>query len=401
MNTRRVSVISANSLDLDDTSQYGSDVMIPNDIASQLEARKKNKPKRVLLEPVIALYFAAWVPSVALIQQYIYWRVARDKNLTQDASHTEVVQHACRDQNLTSVQQKILLDVQDDVADWLVYLDLSGDIPGLFMVMFLGSYANVIGKKFALMLPPLGSLVTCITYMTHNIFNLPMPVLFIGSVVEALSGGYTGMLLASLFYMEDTLDRGQDPAIFALSDISYGIVLGVAEVGMGYFMKYTGFVIPLATLLVLNVLNLIYIAKFVPDIDSSKMDGFQPACCSCSPFYKRREGYLRKLLGVGLLTLVLFSMVYSSKPGLITLYQLNTPFCWDSVRIGHFRGIAYAVSQIAQTVFTVFLIRPLTGEGVFVISCLSLIAMFLWMSFMVTDWSMYIGRSLLSSALCK
>ena len=84
------------------------------------------------------------------------------------------------------------IQVQDKSADLLMRLDLiSGGISVLVNV-FLGSYSDVLGRRFVLLLCLSGHFLRNVTAPVIIYWNLGLPALYSGYVIDGLCGGSSG-----------------------------------------------------------------------------------------------------------------------------------------------------------------------------------------------------------------
>ena len=84
------------------------------------------------------------------------------------------------------------IQVQDKSADLLMRLDLVSGGISILVNVFLGSYSDVLGRRFVLLLCLSGHFLRNVTAPVIIYWNLGLPALYSGYVIDGLCGGSSG-----------------------------------------------------------------------------------------------------------------------------------------------------------------------------------------------------------------
>ena len=98
--------------------------------------------RKIIIEPAFALFYAFHISSLSLTSQYTYYAIGERYNLSaynmgQNSSSEEECKTgvgAQRNSTYYHLQQK----AQAETARFNMYIDLMTEIPGLFVMMFMG-----------------------------------------------------------------------------------------------------------------------------------------------------------------------------------------------------------------------------------------------------------------------
>ncbi|XP_056417810.1 solute carrier family 46 member 3 [Hyla sarda] len=293
-----------------------------------------------LVEPVMAIYCFASFVSYPLMQQYVYQRFWQDEfNSTvyydDNISHCETNQS-----NPNYVHQK---EVQKRASMFSTTLDLSSLIPSLLMALILVSYGDQHGRKASLLLPSIGALITISAYCSVSFFDQPLEILYISSVFSGFLGGFATFIGGCFSYIADIAKDVQKKNIrIAFIDMILGVSSGVAGITSGYIIRAFGFKWSFALPAFLHLLNILYIlfileetvirSEFQQNVLSK--DGFRELFSGVFVLFKNAS--CRKRVTISLLLFAFMSYLFTNfgAVSLFTLYELDSPLCWDPVRIG-------------------------------------------------------------------
>ncbi|XP_078078324.1 lysosomal proton-coupled steroid conjugate and bile acid symporter SLC46A3 isoform X1 [Mustelus asterias] len=294
-----------------------------------------------LVEPVIALYALSGLVNFLLIQQYIYRRIwERETN----SSFVENESNSSCHQNHSDpvyIKQQV---VQEISSHFFMYLTLIQSIPGLIVTFILGTYSDHYGRKLSLLLPSVGALLNSLGTLAVTYFSWPIYVIFIPSTLSACFGGLATLFGGAFAYVADVSSSKQKNVRMALLDTVFGIVGGIGVLSSGYLLRAVGFNWLFLIISLINFVNIIYVIFFLEEsIQVSRDEHGQVS--GCDKFREILSGILilytsssfRKRVLIGML-LFAFSIVVLAEigtSGIITLYELNTPLCWNEILIGY------------------------------------------------------------------
>ncbi|XP_053564453.1 solute carrier family 46 member 3 [Bombina bombina] len=296
--------------------------------------------KFLLVEPVVAIYCFSIFLSLPVMQQYIYSRLWQQEYNSSFISNDSVSNCETNQSSPNFIHQK---DVQKRASIFSTTLDLSSLIPSLIMALILVSYGDRHGRKASLFLPCVGGLLSSSVYFTVSFFSLPLETLYFSSIVSGLLGSFATFLGGCFSYVADIAKDAQKKNIrIAFVDMVLGLSSGVAGIASGYFIKSLGFTWSLAIPALLHLINCLYIVFFLEE--TIKRSEFQQHVFSKEGFKELFSGvYLlfkhsssKNKLVLNLLLFAFMSYLFTNFGAitLFTLYELDSPLCWDSVLIG-------------------------------------------------------------------
>ncbi|XP_040195259.1 solute carrier family 46 member 3-like [Rana temporaria] len=203
-------------------------------------------------------------------------------------------------------------------------------------------------RKVSLLLPSIGGLITVTAYCLVSFFKWPLEVLFLSSVLSGFLGGFATFLGGCFSYIADIAKDIQKKNIrIAFIDIVFGVSSGISGITSGYIITALGFkwsfFIP-AILHILNILNIIFIleetikrAEFYNPVLSK--EGVKELFSRVFLLFKHSSCKKRLTIGLLLFAFMFFLFANFGAVNLFTqwratLYELDSPLCWDPVLIG-------------------------------------------------------------------
>ncbi|XP_028840050.1 solute carrier family 46 member 3 [Denticeps clupeoides] len=292
------------------------------------------------VEPVVAVYSFASFLLFPLVQQYVYRRLWMDlTNSTypsgDDGSRCGV--------NGSSNRSSSHEEVQRAASLFSLHTELFSMVPSLAVTFLLVAYSDQCGRKITIVLPLVGSILYCCSFLAVSFFQLGLNWLIAASVASALFGGIGTMLGGCFSYVADLCQDGQGRTLrIAGVDMVIGLLSGVASISSGYFVRAAGFNWPLFTSALCQFLNLLYAVLVLEESRVPERSG-EVTCRAAARglLLGVRQlfvggGHRRNvLLPVLMVTFALFSFSDIGSMSAITLYELNEPLCWNEVLIGY------------------------------------------------------------------
>ena len=188
--------------------------------------------------------------------------------------------------------------------------------------------------------------------------NLPLWLFYVANVVDGLSGSFCTLFLAAFAYTAD-MTPPDKPRTFgiALAEFSLNIANVASELSVGFLLQNFGFfygsLFPTAFVAFAVLIAFFALPETVPASQRSRSCRLNPVKYfkNVSSFYLT-EGSLRQRAKFCLLLLVLFLYLGSTMDheGILTLYQLNLPFCWSAQQVGVYAAVEEAVTAVLSLV---------------------------------------------------
>ena len=114
--------------------------------------------KNITVEPVVFLYMLGTFLLFSVFQNLLYTNICEDA--TQDVVNgTEVCEHLYDEENAVMLEE-----VQATASTWIKISTACMTVPSIVVDCYLGSWSDLFGRKFTLVLPPLGALFGSIVY---------------------------------------------------------------------------------------------------------------------------------------------------------------------------------------------------------------------------------------------
>ncbi|XP_072020264.1 proton-coupled folate transporter-like [Amphiura filiformis] len=312
----------------------------------------------ITVEPVLMLIVVGFGVMALILPQYLRYRVAIQQNVTLPDS-SNGINGTCVARNTSNPYYVRLQDVQAEVAYWQMIITLSGTLPALFVAPFLGAWSDTVGRKVVLGLNTLGFVCYVTGFLLTYHLMLPIWVIPVSFSFSGLTGGY-GLLNAQAFaYLSDVTNNQNRLLRIAILQGSLSIVVGVAQIGIGYLIRDYGYGPPLWMACIAICMALLYIiipSLLIETVDrtskraenrndklwSSFIDGIE----DLKLLFENNNRLRRWRLGLLYLIDFMREILERSTP-LVIVYALGPPFCWSSVLVSGYTLILLFGSALA------------------------------------------------------
>uniref|UniRef100_A0A8D0L426 Lysosomal proton-coupled steroid conjugate and bile acid symporter SLC46A3 n=1 Tax=Sphenodon punctatus TaxID=8508 RepID=A0A8D0L426_SPHPU len=309
--------------------------------------------KVLVVEPVIFIYVFAYSLSSPLQQQYIYRRLWEETNNSSYIDGSNISHCEINQSNPTYIKQK---DVQEKASLFAMEMDLTGSVLSLLVAFVLVANGDRHGRKISLVLPSMGALVFNAFFSVLSYFSMSLSILFVAAFVCSLFGSMATFLGGGFAFVADLCSNERQKTVrIAVLDLIFGFVSGLGGLSSGYFIKSIGFTWTFVTVSLLNVVNILYITLCLGE--TVRVSEFQQraAATSCSErlkemfsgvymLFKAASCKKRTLIFVLLSTFMAYFFAIMGGASLFTLYELDSPLCWDEVYIGYGAAASTTVS---------------------------------------------------------
>ena len=218
-------------------------------------------------------------------------------------------------------------------------------------------------------------------------FDLPVPWLLIPNFAEGILGFSEGFRMGCFSILSDVTTSQNRSFRMTILESVYVITGGVTNLIIGYLINDTGFLLPYAFTGVVQVINIIVIIFFIPELVQKPREEEPRDFISCVHFkrvaqllkgeivqgktlqprsterildansyshilcFTNEKVYLYCSLFTGgkmqlyllLFGFLIFRLLFGGRSSVETLYQLNTPLCWNSIKIGTYFNIIKSI----------------------------------------------------------
>ncbi|XP_033745332.1 proton-coupled folate transporter-like [Pecten maximus] len=319
----------------------------------------------ICIRVVVTILFVIGLEGGGLTKnQYVYSWIEKNTNSSStvfNSSHgniTTASQDPCGG-NISAGNEK---KDQSLASMWLLYFSLCEHGIAVPMVLLYGSYSDYLGRK------PL-MIVSCVGYCMQYIMksfivykNLPLTYFFIPYSWTGLCGGHYPFYLAMMASVADKTSNNKKRVFgIAIVETMIGVGKSSAQVGTGYFIKSFGYMYPMIAVAGLFAVCLLIIPFGIADTRATRSTKHVTLLVHIKKIFGMFFSKSHVMSGsvftfnMALITFFLLYMAASDSSTLGTLYQLRSPFCWDSTKIGWY-GFG---TDILQYVFSLFVVKCL------------------------------------------
>ncbi|ELU08284.1 hypothetical protein CAPTEDRAFT_189189 [Capitella teleta] len=296
-------------------------------------------------EPVMFLLGLAYVAFTQFNQQYLHYRIQRDSQLPrwiQDASASSTDDDnsgACG----TGSNGSVLFNIQTEISSETAYLSskialFRGFFP-IFFSLVICSLTDTVGRRFGLLLPTLGALLNMITYLIVEYLQAPLEWLYLGSLLEGLSGSHLTISACCYAYIYDTCNADARTIRFTLMNSTYFLASAVASIAIGYIIDGAGYLAAIWFLIGCYGCLGLYVIAVLPESlpeerrkPCSIKEAFKATISGFRTFFKPRPQPTDRLILISVLIIAFISCFVPIN--LIIIYSESPPFCLNSVQIG-------------------------------------------------------------------
>lgn len=295
-----------------------------------LPERKIIKPKRkFVIEPLIIIVFVGCFSTPVITNQFVNSKLTV-KNETL---------------NQTCLPSREKDEGQQRSAEFMLGLSLVQNVPAMFITLFIGPWSDQIGRKPIMYISMVGALCDSLITVIVVSCNLNILYLYIGKAIYGLCGSNNGLSLGAFSYIADITDTDNRSLRIVTAEGLMALLAGVAQIGIGYWIKHTNFTQPFIAVFSLYFFSMIYLFFFVPEtIHRVNKEGKFKNLFSLRDakegfklfFMSGRRGWVLRLLTTAFL---LNYMVFVGRNDVNTLFMMSAPLCWNSVAIGIYNGM--------------------------------------------------------------
>lgn len=327
-------------------------------------------PKRpVVVEPVLVIYVLSAYIMGQCSALYIYDKLL-DGALKKAGLNLTAIPGAASEGcggNKTEMSD-IVSGVQSEASTLTGILMLVTGIPAIFVSIFLGSFSDTAGRRWAIIPPLIGGVLKALCYILVIVLDLPAWWLVLGSFVDGCGGYLVTLMMGCSAYIVDSTSRENRIIRLALAELCSMASIVVAPIGLGYWIQTGGYLWPFVTVTGIFTVNLIYVFFFVPETIMRDTDDPRPAFFTLDPLRKVKAMYSESMNSrekwklVALSVAFFFASISVMNFAVDTLFIKNTPLCWDSVTIGYYLATYVGVSGVCGFINAKLMKRCMTDE---------------------------------------
>ena len=263
--------------------------------------------------------------------------------------------------------------------------------------MILGSLSDKLGRRLLFISPCIGCMLATGVYLAMIHFDLPLWVYVFGAIEYVF--GSSGALFAGAFtYTADTVPVKTMAFRMAMIDVIALCVGAVTNLFVGYWIQAQGYFWPFVFVISFKFLAMLYAIFLIPEtltpVRNARKDGRQinwEDLISAAKLSLFDNGTGRRWK-INILLLSHLSAEIVSTRSVRTLYMMNTPLCWESVKIGYYQFGAFLVQAACMLSAALIPGNWISPEWKVVMSRVSGVAENVYMLFATTSLMMYFSE---------
>ncbi|XP_076450013.1 lysosomal proton-coupled steroid conjugate and bile acid symporter SLC46A3-like [Babylonia areolata] len=367
---------------------------------------KEQIKRMVLLSLVGFLASCASRIFTPLVTQYTY-QVYMERQFGNRSVVVDVSKKPCvaNTSSSASSANEVVQTVQDLSADFLGRADLIDGSVGLVVNLLLGSYSDFLGRKLALFLPLMGHFLRLSTVVVVIYWDLGLPGLYVGYLLDGLLGGFPGLVMGLFSYMADiTSYGGQRTVGSTLIEGCVGLGHALLYALAGLFIQQAGFLYPAmvaAALQLLSILLFLLLPETIPRDRKKVISPLKAVGRVVRTFIPRGQPEKKVLLLLAMLAFFINTLFKLGTIQLEYLYLMDHPFCWSSLTQGVWGSARYASSQLAGFLLVKVLRNVVSIPLLVILGSLSDMARNVLLALSHTDLQVYMGAMFAGIAILE
>ncbi|XP_062567328.1 proton-coupled folate transporter-like [Saccostrea cucullata] len=353
----------------------------------------------VLSLGLVLLVIAFTILQLGVLNQYVYFYFHKYYfgNLTFQFEPSD--KSYCKANNVSSDIKDAENKIQVLASQFLIYTSLVLFIPPILGNLFFATLSDTYGRKPFIILPIVGSFLRCVLFVIGIHYEINLYWLIVFLLVEGATGGLFSLLSVALSYVADITEPG-DSRIFLLViiEVSAGVGGLIGSLSSGYLIRTFGFTISALISTICVFLSILIMGLFLPESLPHEIKSKSKRLQFCDKLKGLTTFYTSNRYGKGTQWRYVFSILIvicvhlgtQGKSSVETLYQLNAPFCWNSVLLGWFLAIRIAFAYIIGLVLLRLLQRCISNEFCGLIGAVSHASSFLLEAFAEESFEMFL-----------
>ncbi|CAC5371977.1 SLC46A3 [Mytilus coruscus] len=304
---------------------------------------------------VTALHMSSVVLTMYVMNQYSYQAYMKEKYPT--SSHKSTGGQSACELNTSTTEYKEQVVIQKLTSELNIYCSLATyNVIGVIFTLNLATYSDVYGRKLFFIAPFIGTLLKTLLCTITIYFNLKLEWIILFFCIEGCTGTWVSTLSMAYSFMADLTQPGK-PRTFVIGcfETCLGLAAFITTMLSGYLIKWTdGFFYPALISTAMVLTGLVVVIFILPETlhDSKKRSevSFIQNMGRVTDVY--RKGFSpdgKQWMFIILLFIFMMSNLANiARPQIETLYQLNSPFCWSSVKIGWYGSMRLGLSNVGN-----------------------------------------------------
>ncbi|XP_071081278.1 lysosomal proton-coupled steroid conjugate and bile acid symporter SLC46A3-like [Haliotis cracherodii] len=364
------------------------------DVPTTTRGTRTNVRNLIVVNIIVGVLTCSTKIYEPVIGQYVYHRVA-DEVFGNDSRIKNYSVLAPCFQNTSDPGYVLVQTLQERSSSVMWHFSLVGGLIASVVNIGVGSYSDVVGRKFIFITCMLGQLLrNAITSVIIGL-HLSIDYFYIVSSVDGLFGGSWGLLLLAYAYIADNTPPLQIRSFgILLLECMNALAEAAASTAAGYFIVRSGFFYPSLLACCVTVFGIFLVAVCLTETVVNTNTN-QSRCSYIFNVYYLfiKEGRRRQrlLLWVGLGAFFFSVISTSSEINVDLLFLMNQPFCWSPFQNGIYDTVSTVVRRTVGAGVVKGLQRCISDEVLGVLGSVFVILGDIVFSIATSGWMLYLA----------
>ncbi|CAM1304992.1 Uncharacterised protein g3932 [Pycnogonum litorale] len=289
----------------------------------------KKKYRAITTEPILFLYSLALFTSTPTTSKLLLIKVCLTK--------FHKIEY-CRNTSNPDIGDDDY--IQDHTAKWSLYNSLAYFLPALMTVLYAGSWGDKFGRKFPLLFPPVGFVMSALglAFVGKYIETAPLWAFTVSQIPSGLFGGELVIIASSFSYLSDVTDAGN--RIKRLSVLQTmltlaGVVGPLLSLGILRISDEFAVYCTTSALAIMSLIYTCFVLQRIDPVGGAKpinlrtIFGNENVIEGIGIVFKRRDGDKRKIILLLFTVFTIFVFTISlDVAGVLYLYLKDKPLSW-------------------------------------------------------------------------
>ncbi|XP_071957023.1 lysosomal proton-coupled steroid conjugate and bile acid symporter SLC46A3-like [Antedon mediterranea] len=314
-----------------------------------LNAADKKNARLITIEPIICFFMLGDGIYYGLQSEFIQGRIADVHNYTLPNNNDE---NGTCSLNASSPENKLQADIEAEASNWVMYITIAYTLPSVFMTLVLGSWSDSVGRKPAILITSVGTLLNLISWTIVAALNLPLEILIASEMLRGMSGG-TSLLTAACFtYISDVTTTENRTTRIIACEFVFLVSLSCGQFSGGFLVDQFSFEIAYSVALSFTFISIIYttIPYLLRETIVAKIrfkESIKKQLVGISAIWTEKDLEYKKTFVV--ISVVFFiATVFTSVMALLTLHFLAEPFCFSYLMVSYYTAALALASTIGK-----------------------------------------------------
>ncbi|OWF36163.1 Solute carrier family 46 member 3 [Mizuhopecten yessoensis] len=347
-----------------------------------------------IIEITLSMYMVSSVLTIPINQFYVYNEVAKSYGIPNYIQNKDA---SICDKKNDSEAADVFNNIQKEASEQLMYMSFLSSFTAVIPTFFLGYISDRFGRKVSFLITLIGLFLHQLVYIIVFYLEAPLPYLCIGCALEGVTGYISCALMTAFIMLADVTSPGKQRGFrIALMEGSLASSAALAVMGGGFWIKYSGFLIPMLCSTALCAVTILVWLVVVPETrpfreNHSHRGMSLNSIKRCFVFYYEKTSQNRRgKMSVVLVILLTAATCLVSKSNVVTLFLLGQPFCWSEVHISVVSSLQILINWIAGITFLRLIQRVMQDVSLLSFGCFMGMVAMIPLALAQQNWMIYL-----------